>query len=83
MEEGTVDDILQHIITKRNWYQGTGMTRSDACIFKRKFLGGMASQERKRNILSKLGYEIKREIWIKKRTNQNPTQTTLQAQVVK
>lgn len=80
MEEGTVDDILQHIITKRNWYQGTGMTRSDACIFKKKFLGGMASQERKRNILTKLGYEIKKEIWIK-RLNQK--QTTLQAQIAK
>jgi len=67
MDEGTVDDILFYIVSNRNWYAGTEMTRSDASIFKRKFLDGEISEKRKRNVLTKLGYELnQKEIWKKK-----------------
>lgn len=68
MEEGTIDNILQDILSRRNWYKGTGLSRYNASIFKSKYQQGTASQNRKRDILIKLGYEIKKEIWIKKKT---------------
>lgn len=58
MTEEEIKNIFRKLISKRNWYSGTSLNRTQACEMKRRFLSDELSTGRILEVLMECGYEV-------------------------
>ena len=67
MSEEEIKKIFSGLVSKRNWYSGTSITRTQAWEMKRRFLLDELSTDRILEVLMECGYEI--EVYKKREKN--------------
>lgn len=72
MTEDEIRNIFRELISKRNWYSGTSLNRTQVWEMKRRFNNGELSIGRILEVLMECGYEV--EVYKK---GENKIQSTI------